>query len=351
MIDANGATHGGLGSGEDDGEETTHGGLTIARYGEIMAHVRYFPRAKKHEVLACLGVDEEDWEEAVSSWTDALADASEREDEGLSRQFGLAVAQTKDRLAREKPPIASLGPLPGEREKKPATAQQLPLRPVVELSAPPPAQPIRNLAPPPLGLVAPPVPPTPVAPAFVMPKGMRHWTHIHGTQPALANAPVKPALPFSSGEPGDRSGSPSHAAAPAEASRALGPAAPRVGGETLDISSVVAAVLAQGSSVRPASAVPQGTPDVRTSLAPHDVLPADAAPGPPTLTLEQYASLCVEFAAAPGQAQEISSRYGLTQEQWTNVNAYWTGRMSSEPAVRAAWERACVTYRQWLMRR
>ncbi|WP_437713016.1 hypothetical protein WMF45_45045 [Sorangium sp. So ce448] len=195
-----------------------------------MAHVRYFPRAKKHEVLARLGVDEDDWEEAVSSWTDALADASEGEDEGLSRQFRLAVAQTKDRLAREKPPIASLGPLPGEREMKPATAQQLPPRPVVELSAPPPTEPIRNLTPPPLGLVVPPVPPTLVAPAFVIPKGMRHWTDIHGTQHALANAPVKPALPFSSGEPGDRSGSPSHAAAPAEASPALGPAARQVGG-------------------------------------------------------------------------------------------------------------------------
>ncbi|MDC3955581.1 hypothetical protein [Polyangium jinanense] len=74
-------------------------------------------------------------------------------------------------------------------------------------------------------------------------------------------------------------------------------------------------------------------------------------PNTPTLTLERYASLCVELTAAPGHAQAVAWRYGLTHEQWKKVNAYWQGRMASEPDVRAAWERACVTYRDWLMRR
>jgi hypothetical protein len=192
-----------------------------------------------------------------------------------------------------------------------------------------------------------------------MPEGMKHWSDIHGTHPVAINAPERPALPFASGAPGDRSSSPSHAAASAEAPRPLGPAAPRVGGETRDISSVVATVMAQRSPARPAPVLPQETVDLRTLLAPgpapRDGLPFDPPVSSvarlPTLTLEQYASLCVEFAATPGQAKEIASRYGLTQEQWANVNAYWVGRMSSEPAVRAAWERACVTYRQWLMQR
>jgi hypothetical protein len=347
MTDANGAPPAGVGSGENDGEEATRGGLTIARYGEVMAHVRYFPRAKKGEVLARLGVDEDDWDEAVSSWTDALADASEREDEGLSRQFGLAVAQTKERLVREKPPVASLGPLPGEGEEEPATAQALPpgVEPSAPLAPPQPAEPNPNFAPPPPGLVASPAPPAPVAPAFVMPEGMKHWSYIQGTQLAPMSAPEKPALPFVSGEPGDRSSPPPHAAAPAEVPPPLRPAAPPVGGETRDISSVVAAVMAQRSPLPFDSRT--DAPANRVS-APPAYRPTVAAPA---LTLEQYASLCVEIAAAPARMAEISMRYGLTDEQRGRADAYWRARMAAEPEVAAAWNRAYATYRQWLSQR
>jgi len=87
------------------------------------------------------------------------------------------------------------------------------------------------------------------------------------------------------------------------------------------------------------------------SSFPRVATPPSPVNQPPPLTLEQYASLCVELNAAPHQAAEIAGRYGLTQPQWTTVNAYWQGRMTHEPDVRAAWERACVTYRQWLLGR
>lgn len=74
-------------------------------------------------------------------------------------------------------------------------------------------------------------------------------------------------------------------------------------------------------------------------------------PEAPVLTLERYASLCVDYAAAPTRAPEIAQRYGLTREQWVSVDAFWRGKMASDPAVKAAWEKACVGYGEWLRRK
>lgn len=102
---------------------------------------------------------------------------------------------------------------------------------------------------------------------------------------------------------------------------------------------------------QPVNQIPVPGKRASESSFPRVVAPPAAANQAPPLTLEQYASLCVELNAAPNQAAEIAGRYGLTQPQWTTVNQYWQTRMTREPDVRAAWERACVTYRQWLMGR
>ena len=83
--------------------------------------------------------------------------------------------------------------------------------------------------------------------------------------------------------------------------------------------------------------------------------PQQAAPqgslAPSAFTLERYASICVEFAMAPTQMREIAARYGVNPEQWASMDAYWRGRMADEPDVRATWEKACITYRQWILQR
>lgn len=67
----------------------------------------------------------------------------------------------------------------------------------------------------------------------------------------------------------------------------------------------------------------------------------------PPITIEQYASLCVELSAAPAKATEIMRRYGLTPEQATAVDAYWKSRVGAEPVTRAAFDRAYAAYKAW----
>jgi hypothetical protein len=81
---------------------------------------------------------------------------------------------------------------------------------------------------------------------------------------------------------------------------------------------------------------------------------APSVPAPPPivpLTLAQYASLCVELAAAPNRGAEILARYRLTTPQRDHLDRHFQERFTREPAVRAEWERACATYRAWLATR
>jgi hypothetical protein len=68
------------------------------------------------------------------------------------------------------------------------------------------------------------------------------------------------------------------------------------------------------------------------------------------LTLEQYASLCVELADAPGRTEETLARYRITAAERERMDRSYEERFPREPALRAAWERACATYRDWLAR-
>jgi hypothetical protein len=81
--------------------------------------------------------------------------------------------------------------------------------------------------------------------------------------------------------------------------------------------------------------------------------PTQAAASPASaatrLSLEQYASLVVELAAAPARAAETLNRYGLSAADKEALDAAWRARLA-DARERAAFAQACATYRAWLER-
>jgi hypothetical protein len=186
----------------------------------------------------------------------------------------------------------------------------------------------------------------------MIPAGMMHFKGLHGTEMPALDASEKPALPFAQDAPAateeayQRAREHGEATEPERAESA--PAGP-VAGETRDISSIVAAVLAKKA------ATPFDKQAAATASAPAAApLPAPvpaSAPPDPALTLEQYASLCVELTLAPANAREITQRYGLSDEGRARVDAYWRGRIANEPEVDNAFRWAYHSYQQWIAQR
>jgi hypothetical protein len=80
-------------------------------------------------------------------------------------------------------------------------------------------------------------------------------------------------------------------------------------------------------------------------------LPFAGTPEPPPqagLSLEQYASLCVELADEPAATSNILRRYQVTPEQQKALDDYWQGRMAADASVWTAFTRACGSYKAWL---
>lgn len=76
--------------------------------------------------------------------------------------------------------------------------------------------------------------------------------------------------------------------------------------------------------------------------------PSPSRPEPPNLSLEQYASLCVELHLAPERADETFRRYGIATDVRASVDAYWQRRLSAEPALYQAYVQAYSAYKTWL---
>lgn len=415
------------------------GGIDIERYAEVMVHVRHYGKNNTPEVLERLGLDEDRWEEAMSGFTALLAEESECEEEALSKLFGSRFAKTKTRLSKEKPPLYSIGPLRHEKRSEPVETPVVVAPPPVTTPHAGPAvgpgalglsQPYLQPAPAPAsdGIspwarssvavpVAVPVPVTPMmasAPIVVppvinkpdlrdsslIPAGMRNFSSIDGTQGPALDAPAKAALPFAVDaakvEPETAFRRAKDQAAKEQPKTDPGRPKPAYPGpvandETADISTIVAAVIAQKKSTpfdrekaalkkapapapvatpvpapvaapvpAPAPAPARATTHVPGVAAP---LPAAAvtssgpalsnAPEPTStepisLTLEQYASLCVEIAQAPAKKPEITQRYGLSEENAARVDAYWRARIANEPETDKAFRWAYHSYQQWL---
>jgi len=144
----------------------------------------------------------------------------------------------------------------------------------------------------------------------LVPKGMLHFADLGSQQPAFV-APRGKALPF------DPSAKPALSESEAQA---LVPKGMR-GFKDL-------------GGTEPSAAAPRGP-----------TLPFRASP---PLSLEQYASLCVELSMSPAQAPSILSRYRIDEEQRRRVEDYWREQMQSDAEVREAWNKACKTFRAWL---
>jgi hypothetical protein len=101
-------------------------------------------------------------------------------------------------------------------------------------------------------------------------------------------------------------------------------------------------------SPKPAEPAPPAAtaPTIADPAAP---APIAAPAAPVALTLEQYASLCVELTGEGANAGEVLHRYGLTVEQGRAVDTHWKAQVAADPAARAAYDRAYNAYRAWLL--
>ncbi len=217
----------------------------------------------------------------------------------------------------------------------------------------------------------------------IVPAGMRHFQGIQGTQGPSVTAATQPALPFASNaafpelEPEAAYRRAKEHADVTEPIR-LETTSPsgHAGGETRDISSIVASVMAQSK----ATPFPQRKPSAPTAPAPVPIVPivpivpsastapapvpivpsapvvvpapvvvlAPVSPEPISLTLEQYASLCVEITIAPANRREIAARYGLSEEHAARVDTFWRARIASDPEIDKNFRWAYHSYQQWL---
>jgi hypothetical protein len=67
------------------------------------------------------------------------------------------------------------------------------------------------------------------------------------------------------------------------------------------------------------------------------------------LSLEQYASLCVELAVEPAKTYDTLRRYGITFEHWKELDHHWNGRLAAEPGVEMTFRRAYTAYEAWFI--
>ena len=180
--------------------------------------------------------------------------------------------------------------------------------------------------------ISPPVPVVRGVDVSWIPERMRGFTDVRGTQLATdADAPRGPAIPFN----------PNAAPTLPSASRAAFiPAGMR------NFKDVHGTQLADDEPLGPA--LPFLGADRPNTGAPARV----AAPvsNLPQLSVEQYASLCVEPAALPGRPMEVLDRYRITEEQRRGLDAHWSARMVADPAPGQVWDGACNAYRVWLAR-
>ncbi len=142
-----------------------------------------------------------------------------------------------------------------------------------------------------------------------------------GTQDVSALFSTGAALPF-----GDRPSS-----LPAEPEKPKAPAAVHQASGTQDV----------GALFQTGAALPFGPQE--------PMKPSPSRPELPNLSLEQYASLCVELHLAPDRSDEIFRRYGIPQDVRASVDAYWQRRLSAEPPLYQAYAQAYNAYKTWLL--
>jgi hypothetical protein len=148
-------------------------GITIERYGELMAHIQHFPVEDSPEVLGRLDVRVPDWEAAKAHWSAHIAFRAAAGDDGPFDAMAAAYQGAAQQLQQDRPCLESLGPKPSERRAaaEQAAEQAKAEQAAVDPAGPQPPPPV-VLSPPPLQPSAP-APPPPVPHGFVAPRPSR----------------------------------------------------------------------------------------------------------------------------------------------------------------------------------
>lgn len=295
--------------------------LKLERYAEILAHVMHFGVDRAEEVVRRFGLEIDRWRELDRAWSSELALGMKRQQPGQALRFSSTFHKRRERLTAEQPPVSAVGDAdakPGPVARAPAAAHE-PREVALPTFMVAAAQPAR----------APLPAPPPPAPAPAAPAPARAGTVTMDAMPVPAEAKL-PFVPAASPSTAFRSAV-SHAAAVQgpKADKPLAQSVTEPMGERL-------ARLARGH-------VPFGS-------GPPASEPPDSDT-PPSLTLEQHASLQVELEATPDQSAAVLRRYGLSAEQHAAIDASWKAKIAAEPALGTSWADAAARYRTWLQRK
>lgn len=282
---------------------------------------------ERAEILAEEEIEPKQWSLADRYWNLLIAERISEGDHSLSDRYADACVRELD--ARKQAAPAAQVAAPEAAPPEPALLP--PAAPLPAMSAP-----AGDLKPSFLLREEPPA--LQMAPAHVKkPLDM-------GT--AIGAIPGVPALPFAPSAPGG--GASSHATQAAfEPRPASAPREPIGETEAVDVGALARRVLAFGPPKPAEAETPQQAPARQAGPAQQ---PRQAAPAVPTLTVEQYASLCVDLELAPQSTAEVLRRYGVTQDAKRTLDEGWSRVFAEQPARRAAFEHAKVTYRAWLAR-
>lgn len=286
---------------------------------------------ERAEILAEEEIEPKQWSLADRYWNLLIAERISEGDHSLSDLYAEACVRELD--ARKQSAAATTAAVPEPAPPEPAPPPAAP---------PPPAisAPAGDLKPSFLLREEPSFKPpvTPIAPPAVKkPLDM-------GT--AIGAIPGVPALPFASPAPGGGGAAATKQAA-FEPRPASAPREPIGETEAVDVGALARRVLAFGPPKPAEAETSQPAPAQQAATAPQ---PRQAAPAVPTLTVEQYASLCVDLELSPQGTAEVLRRYGVTQEAKRTLDEGWSRVFAEQPARRAAFEHAKVTYRAWLAR-
>lgn len=156
--------------------------------------------------------------------------------------------------------------------------------------------------------------------------------------------PKKAALPFK--PQGTATGSPSEPSSPAPTPASM----PPVKRAPVALSGTVMGTMVPKGAVLPFSPEAAAPSHPAPTSAEPPPLPAPSAEPPPGgLSLQQFASLCVELEVVPNEADEILRRYRITAEQRTVIDTDWQGRIAADPRVRTVFDQAYAAYKAWFV--
>ena len=85
---------------------------------------------------------------------------------------------------------------------------------------------------------------------------------------------------------------------------------------------------------------------------PFDQLSLDQLDNLPDLTVEQYASLCVERALYPAQSDQVAQRYRvLTAQALAQLDDTWRNKFAAQGELQSRWQQSYAAYERWLQSR